>query len=198
MPANTVNFNLPYPTGTDAPCDFAEQWCDFTDAIEAVLGTFQAGIDRAIPVVPAVLVRTLLTHNIANGQKIPFNEVVLDTAAMSDLDADPYSITIQRPGRYTLAAYLEKGTSTVANSQLTLFIDANMAPLGGNDPINGSWTILDRGVALTYSLPAYSAVSSLQAGTKISTFFNAALPGLNTITMAWLCAFWHSDNEAAT
>jgi|SRR5688572_10194652 len=198
MPSNTVNFNLPYPNTFDAPCDFAEQWCDFTEAIDGVLGTFQAGIDRAIPVVPAALVRTQLTHNIANGQLIPFNETILDTAAMTDLDADPYTITITRPGRYTVAGYLEKGTSGVVNSQFSLFINADQSPPPGHESLQGVWSILDRGGSFTYSLPTYSGVSSLVAGTKLSLFFNTGAVGLNTIGGAWLCAFWHSDNEAAT
>lgn len=198
MPSNTINFNLPYPNTFDAPCDFAEQWCDFTDAIEGVLDTFQAGIDRAIPVVPAALVRTKLTHNIVNGQPIPFNETVLDTAGMTDLDADPYRIRITRPGRYTIAAYMDKNTSTVANSQFSLFIDSTTSPPVGQQDIGGTWSILDRGVPLIYSLPAYSVISSLVAGAGVSIFFNTAAPGLNTIGQAWLCVFWHSDNEAAT
>lgn len=189
MPSNTVNFNLPYPNTFDAPCDFDEQWCDFTDAVDGVLGTFREGIDRAIPVVPAALVRTQLTHNIVAGQPVPFNETVLDTAGMTNLDADPYHITITRPGRYTVAAYLDKNTSTVANSQFGMFMGVGTS---------GAWAILDRGVSLTYSLPGYVPVRSLAAGSQLALSFTTALVGLNTIGSAYLAAFWHSDNEAAT
>jgi len=184
--ATTANFALPYPTGSDAPCDFAEQWCDFTEAIDGVLGRFQTGIDRAIPVIPAALIRASTPRTANSGQNIAFDEVVLDTAGMTDLDANPYAITITRPGRYSVGGYIEKPSSGVVDSQLTLFV-----VLGSN------WSILDRGVGFVYSIPSYTPVVTLAAGDQVTMFFNVPTLGPQTVDVAWLCVFWHSDTEAS-
>lgn len=187
MPNTTVNFGLPYPAPSDDPCDFAQQWCEFTGAINDIMTTFQSGIDRAIPVVPAALIRSSIVRSVVNLHDIPFNEVVLDTAAMTDLDADPFHITITRPGRYTIGGYIEKPSSGVVNAQLTL-----QTSIG--DP---QWQILDRAGGLTYSIPTYIPVRTLAAGTQIALVYDTSLfAGAENIDVAWLCAFWHSDTEA--
>ncbi len=183
MTGHTANFNLPYPDGSDDPCLFAEQWCDFTDAVSNILERFQSGIDRAYPVVPAALLRMTAPRSVINTQNIPFDEVALDTAGMTDLDADPYHITITRPGRYTVAAYIEKGSTGIPNSQQSLFLP------------NAVWSILDRGIGVTYSIPAYDAVATYAAGQQISAFFNTGAVGAATVDVAWLAVFWHSDTE---
>lgn len=38
----TANFALPYPGALDEPCDFAQDWCAFTDATSTVLAGLQA------------------------------------------------------------------------------------------------------------------------------------------------------------
>lgn len=187
MPNNTVNFNLPYPAGSDAPCDFDEQWCDFAHAVNGVIATFQAGVDRANPVIPAALLRTVTNHTVINGNKVPFDEVIMDTAGMTDLDADPYQITITRTGRYSVAAFVDKATSAIVNSELTLFIQGGTSDIVAN--------VLDRGAGVNYWVPAYGPVVSLAAGDKISIFFNVGTLAAQTVNMAWLSVAWHSDTE---
>lgn len=187
MPNNTVNFNLPYPSGSDAPCDFDTQWCEFTDAINDVIATFQAGADRAVPVIPAAMLRTNTVRNIINGNVIPFDEVVMDTAGMTDLDADPYRITITRTGRYTLAAWLNKLTSAVVNTETSLFIQGGTSDLVA--------TILDRGAGTEYWVPTYGPVVSMSAGDQVSIFFNTGTATSQTVNAAWLSVAWHSDTE---
>ena len=196
MPDFTVNFALPYPSASDDPCDFPEQWCDFTSAINDVMAVFQAGIDRAIPVIPAALVRSTFVKSVINGQNIPFDEVALDTAGMTDLDADPYSITITRPGRYSFGAYLEKPSSGVVNSQLSLFLNSTQS-VPGNQSLGAVWTVLDRAGGLTYSIPAYQSVCAFPAGAKLSVFFNTGLATAQNVDVAWMGVFWHSDTEVS-
>lgn len=191
MPSNTVNFSLPYPNGSDAPCDFAQQWCDFTDAINNVMAFFQAGIDRAIPVIPAALLRTSISRSIPDRNPIPFDEVVLDTAGMTDLDADPYRITIPRTGRYTVSAFISKQTNGVltpseiglrAENELTLDFHVNAS-------------ILDLGVAVTYYVPASTPALSLVSGDRVQIAVNSGTFVSQTIDSAWLAVIWHSDTE---
>lgn len=190
MPNTTINFSLPYPSPDDDPCLFAEQWCDFTDSIDSIIGTFQAGADRAIPVIPAAMLRRTTSINVINGNIIPFTDVVIDTANMTDLDADPYRITIPRTGRYTVGAFMEKVSSGTVNSQITLFIRGE---LPSNLDITTS--TLDRGAAVTYFVPAYGPVTTLQQGDRLGIFFTTGVATSQQVNAAWLSVIWHSDTE---
>lgn len=190
MPDITPNFSLPYPAPTDDPCLFAEQWCDFTDGINSIISNFQAGADRAIPVIPVAMLRRTTAVNVINGNLIPFTDVIIDTANMTDLDADPYRITVPRTGRYTVAAFMEKVSSGVVNSQITLFIRGE---LPANLDITTS--TLDRGAAVTYFVPAYGPVITLQQGDRLSTFFTTGTATSQQVSAAWLSVTWHSDTE---
>src|SRR5688500_14787019 len=148
MPNNTFNFNLPYPSGTDRPCDFAEPWCDFTTAIDAVFAVFQAAIDRTIPVVPMAILLQTTQRSILNFAPLIFDTVVADTAGMTDIDVDPFSITIRRPGRYTVAAYVQKPTvgAPFVPAEFSIFIEPDNDAQG---------ELIDRGSGVTYHLTAY-------------------------------------------
>lgn len=186
MPNTTPNFGLPYPSGSDAPCDFAEQWCDFTDAVNAVMDRFQSGIDRAYPVVPAALVKLTTIRGVAPNNPIPFDQVVLDTAGMTDLDADPYHIRIPRPGRYVQGLMIEKPTSTVVNSIFESL---------GTNVFN---QILDRGPGFFYFNPVFNTIGSYAAGDLLDiTFLSLGAPiVVENIDSAWFSIVWHSDTEA--
>lgn len=185
MPGTTTNFALPYPSGTDAPCEFAEQWCDFTDAVNAVISGFEDGADRAIPVVPAALARMSVTRSVINLNPVPFDEIVMDTAGMTDLDADPYTITVRQTGRYTVGGFVEKASGGFVDSQLGLFID----------PTSVVWVILDRGPGPSYWLPAYTPSVTLTAGTAVQLRFNTGSATAQTVFTAWLSVIWHADTE---
>lgn len=183
MPDSTTNFSLPYPNGSDAPCDFAEQWCDFTEAIDTVLANFTLGADRAVPLIPAAMLRATVPRSILPGNPIPFDEVVFDTAGMTDLDADPYHIIIRQPGRYTTAAFMDKVTSGAVNSLTILQMEL----------IDGY--ILDRGAGPAYYVPLYSPSQNFTiVGTEISLEYFAA-SAAQTVNSAWMAVFWHADAE---
>lgn len=185
MPNFTAIFNLPYPTASDAPCDFDEQWCDFTEAIDGVFSTFDAGAARTNPIIPMAIMKQTQPASVANLTAIPFDTVLVDTAGMTDIDLDPFSITILRPGRYTVNAFLEKPSSgTALNSQMTFLVINTLA----------SAETLERGI-IQYRLTAYNAVESLNSGDKIQLSFNTGASGFFPVTQAWLSVVWHSDTE---
>jgi hypothetical protein len=184
MPDMTANFSLPYPAPSDDPCLFAEQWCDFTDAIDAVIANFTLGADRAVPLIPAAMLRATITRAILPGNPIPFDEVVFDTAGMTDLDADPYHIFIRQPGRYTTAAFFSKVSSGAVNSVTTL----QMENIQGH--------ILDRGAGPAYYLPLYSPSQNfLTVGTEVSIEYFSGSNSPQDIDSAWMSVFWHADTE---
>lgn len=193
MPSNTPNFSLPYPNGSDDPCLFAQQWCDFTESINSVLATFQSGIDRANPVVPGAMLRISTPKNVINLNLVPFDEVVFDTAGMTDLDADPYHIYIRRPGRYIFNAFLDKDTSTVVNSQLSLFAQHELLAPGGQ--LDVSSNILDRGAGNDYLITAYSPSQPLVAGDRVSMFYNTGSSTADEVNTAWMSVIWVADTE---
>lgn len=188
MPSNTVNFNLPYPNGTDEPCDFAEQWCDFTDALDGVFDTFQGVIDRTIPVVPLAILQQTVARNIPNLGIVQFDTVLADTAGMTDIDVDPFHITVRRPGRYTVGAMLQKQTVGVP------FIVAYTSVFV-NPHVNAVADLLDRGVGVTYYFNPYYTVDTYAAGDKISLSFAVSANPTVAIEASWLAVVWHSDTE---
>lgn len=188
MPSNTVNFNLPYPNGTDEPCDFAQQWCDFTEALDGVFDGFQAAVDRAMPVVPLAILQQTVTRTIPNLGSVQFDTVLADTAGMTDIDVDPFNITIRRPGRYTVAAMLAK--STVGAPFITAYTSVFVNP-----HVNAVADLLDRGAGVTYFFNPYYPVDTYAAGDKISLSFAVSAQPTIPIEESWLAVIWHSDTE---
>ena len=189
MPNNTLNFNLPYPAGTDRPCDFAEQWCEFTTAVDAVFAVFQAAIDRTIPVIPMAILQQTTVRSILNSAPLIFDTVLVDTAAMTDIDVDPFSITIQRAGRYTVAAYVQKPTAGApfVPAEWSIFIEPQSDAQG---------ELIDRGAGVDYHLTAYKAVEShFTVGTKIRLSYSVGNQSSFNIDRSWLSVAWHSDTE---
>lgn len=184
MPDFTPNFALPYPNASDQPCDFDEQWCDFTAALDSVFATLDTGLARVNPIIPIALVRQSQSVTVGSFIPVPFDTVVIDTAGMTDIDTDPFSITVTRPGRYTISSYLEMPDPTMAlNAELALL-------MSGSQWANAE--IIYRG-NIQYRLNAYSAVES--PGTKIQLRFNTG--GTDIVATCWWCVAWHSDNEVA-
>lgn len=188
MPNETVNFHLPYPNGTDQPCDFAEQWCDFTEALDGVFDTFQTAIDRTIPLVPLAILQQTVTRTVANFGAIQFDTVLADTAGMTDIDVDPFSITIRRPGRYTVGAMLQK--STVGAPFITAYTS-----VFANPHVNAVADLLDRGAGVGYYFNPYFPVDSYVAGDKITLSFSVSAQPTIPIEASWLAVIWHSDTE---
>jgi hypothetical protein len=120
MPVLTPNYSLPVPGALDAPCDFPQQWCDFTDAAQAVLDTFEAVADRTNPNVPMAKLELRNTVHLAVDSHIPFDTLTINNAGMIDFDANNTSITINRPGRYLAVCNVLFVYNTVANMYFNL------------------------------------------------------------------------------
>lgn len=186
MPNMTPNFALPYPASTDAPCDFAEQWCDFTQAIDAVFGTFQSAIDRTIPLIPMAIMQQTVSGSFVPFNPLRFDTVIVDTAGMTDIDVDQYNITITRPGRYTIGAFVSKPT---AGAPLVPVLLSTFAALAQAD-------LVDRGAGVQYFTNPYWAVQSFNAGDQIRLSFTVGTSAASFVVDAsWLAVIWHSDSE---
>jgi len=190
MPSTTPNFGLPYPSPSDEPCDFAEQWCDFTEAIDAVFATFQEAIDRTVPTIPIAAIRKTTASSVQNLVPIPFDTVLVDTADMTELDVDSFHINVTRRGRYTVVGFLEKlSAGTPLNGQITMLISGNTV---GSVALAGG---IERGGAFVYRFNAFLPVISLEVGEQVSLLFNTGASGSSTVNLASLSLAWHSDTE---
>jgi hypothetical protein len=191
LPNNTAIFNLPYPAATDAPCDFDEQWCDFTDAIDNVFATFQAGIDRAYPTIPIAMVQQTTPRSILNLENHPFDTVAIDTAGMTDIDADPFHVTIPRPGVYTVAAgMIFPSPALVLNGFLSLQVTQDVF---SGFSVDVQAEALDRGAGVDYHITGYAPARFLPQGLKLGVTHNFGNQSVKTITSTWLSVSWHAD-----
>lgn len=186
MPNYTANFALPYPNGDDDPCDFAAQWCNFADAVNAALDVFQETIDRTVPTVPAAQFK--LTNSVtypSNGLEeniVGFDTVTFDTAGWIDFDADNRQIFTDR-----------------AMNSITI---SAMAAL--SDQLNGLWFLitnggitnmnLDRNIA--NSVVAMPGVENNTLVSPLTTYISVNAPSTAyTLQSAYLGVFWHADTQ---
>lgn len=189
MVSLTPNFSLPYPSASDEPCDFAEQWCDFTEAVDDVFDTFQEAVDRTVPTIPMAAIRLTVPYQAVNLAPVRFDTVLIDTAGMTDLDVDPFRITITRRGRYTVTGFINKLTAGVPlNSQISLLVYSQ----SGFNILAGT---IDRGGGFPYRINSYVPVALLEVGEQIELSFNTGTSGTSQVDSASLSVAWHSDTE---
>lgn len=187
----TPLMGLPYPNGLDAPCDFDDDWCAFTSALDEVFTKFESGLQRSYPAIPIAILQITAPITILNFNPIPFDTVTVDTANMTDLDADPYAIVIPKSARYTAAAALRQNPSGGTNIQSVLTIaNANVANGGIDNTIN------DRGAGATvyYNNVFFPVFDALEGDRITLTTFVSGFP-TRTAVNGWLAIYWHSDTE---
>lgn len=180
----TPNFALPYPGPLDAPCDFAQQWCELSDAFQTVLDTFTAVTDRTVPAIPIAqltLTAPVTTENLID---IPFDTISLDTAGWVDFDANRTAIRVNRAGIYVVHGRCE--TISVAGAQFySMFVQADLTNTITSDTqqYNAVATLGLMGAALhVITTPtSYAMAMSTSAATSI------------TVQRAALTVFWHAD-----
>lgn len=185
---NTALMGLPYPNGLDRPCDWDESWCKFTGAVDDVFTKWEAAINRTVPAVPFAMLQLTQTITVGNFAAVPFDTVVADTAAMTDLDSDPYGIIIPKTARYTIAWYFKQLTGGAP-------INAQISGTAGTSQFGIQHLILDRNLALGYGNNTDFEVFTFLQGDRITlTTFESGAPS-RTILEAWLAVYWHADQE---
>lgn len=106
MSTCTPVYQLPYPIGSDRPCDIGETLCSFAASVEAELDRLDGIVDRAVDTVPMASVRMTqqVSYVITVAQNfsvsLPFDSVDVDTADMVNLESNPYLVTLPRTGVY--------------------------------------------------------------------------------------------------
>lgn len=184
----TPLMGLPYPNPAGAPCDFDEEWCAFTAAIDGVFTSFESTLRRTYPAIPAALMQMTVQTVLDDQNPVLFNQVVLDTAGMTDMDADPYGITCRRAGRYTLAGYMLFPHST-GDDQIMININSNIQGQLAFSQMS------DLTVIVFHGNNVQTEAVSLVEGERITmSFFQSSAPA-RTMIEAWLAVYWHADQE---
>src|SRR5688572_5282869 len=182
MTSFTPNFNLPYPSALDEPCDFAEDWCAFTDAVNAVATRFETTINGTTPVIP--MARMTLTSPVAivNGGLIPFDSVSVNTANWIDFDASNTDIVPDRAGFFVCVTQALFQTTGVLGNVFTLQIDTFTST---ND------NQIDRAT----SSVGLNTTHMVQMTTPfaLNVRVQRTVAGILTINAASFSVWWHAD-----
>lgn len=188
----TPLLGLRYPNPSAAPCDFDEGWCTFAGDLQAYFDRWQAGLYRSYPAVPAALLQMTTPRDMAEEELIRF-DTAFDTAGMTNMDADPYSIYVQRAGRYTVGAYIGFPHASSGDDQVSIFVYDN-GPLTIGSVV-ASNQITDLSVVQFAFNVAETQVVTLSEGSKIQLgYFQSGAP-TRQMQDAWLSVYWHSDLE---
>lgn len=126
MTTFTPNFNLPYPDALDEPCDFAQDWCAFTSAVNTVATRFENTINRTVPTIPMARMTLNTPVVIINSGVIPFDSVSVNTAGWVDFDASASDIVTDRAGFFVLTAAVLIDTTTVTGTGLSIQINTGI------------------------------------------------------------------------
>lgn len=178
----TANFALPYPDALDEPCDFAEDWCAFTDAVNGVATRYENTVNRTVPTIPmAVLVLDQPVVIIDDGV-IPFDSVIVNTAGWVDFDSSTSDIVTDRAGRFVATASAIIDTPLLAGTGVTLQINTGIPMSDGQlDRAQSSLGLCTTNI-ITLTGPIAHNVRVSRTGTGDIR--------VNTATFA---VWWHAD-----
>lgn len=188
MTSLTPLYDLPFPNALDEPCEFPQDWCAFTAAVDVVLDRLELGAQRVIPAIP--IAKVLITEPVTlnAGQAFPWESVSIDTSGWTNFDSDNRIITVSRTARYSVLGAALVGPSGTANSSYVMLIDNVLFV----DP-----DYLDRNVAgVNIGITAQNDSDEISAGTQISmSVIRSGSSGTIPLQSASLTVFWHADEE---
>lgn len=195
MTVLTPNFSLPVPGPLDAPCDFPQQWCDFTNGVQTVLDGFETIANRTNPVVPLAKMQLLNTVNLLETSTVPFDTLTLNNAGMVDFDTSNTTMVIKRPGRF-FAVFNALFVASVASNT---YFEAQLLPTGAG--------VINRTTAIDDN---FCFNSLINVGSTLSAVLYVTSPPVNVrvivqvigasenvrIDLASFSLFWFADRGA--
>lgn len=195
MPVLTPSFSLPVPGPLDAPCDFPQQWCDFTNSVQGVLDGFESIANRTNPAVPLAKMQLTRTVTLAETSTVPFDALTLNNANMVDFDASTTAIVINRPGRF----FAVFNALFVASAASNTYFEAQMLPTGSG--------VINQTVAIDDN---FCFNNQINVGSTLSGVMYVTSPPVNVrvivqiigaaenvlIDLASFSLFWFADRGA--
>lgn len=196
---STTAHELPYPTGSDAPCDFDDTWCDFTAALDAQMNEVDLDIKRYQPTISmAKLTRDtdqifLTTDSFVF--PIRFEAVELDTDDMADFAVSQFTILPRRLGTYFVSATVGVASGDVDNFEVVVTRGAVIT-----SPFTATYNAVTTGTGTrgaptdTFNLKA-SGIAAWQSTDVLGfgVLINPLDPGTFSMQFATLSVFWVSD-----
>jgi hypothetical protein len=178
----TPNFGLPYPDALDEPCDFAQDWCAFTDAVNVAATRFENTVNRTVPVIPMARMTLTSSVTIVNTSLIPFDSVSVNTAGWIDFDASNTDIVPDRAGFFVLSANALVQTTGILGAVITLQFD-DLSAIQDNQ--------IDRfssGIGLTLA-----KIQQITTPGPLNVRLQTTGGGNVTIGKASFSVWWHAD-----
>ncbi len=182
MTSFTPSFGLPYPSALDEPCDFAQQWCQFTAAVNAVATRYETTVNRTVPVIPMARMTLTVPVVILNGGLVPFDSVSVNTAGWVDFDASNTDVSPDRAGFFVLNANVLFQTTTSLGTILSMQIPAVSNFQDNQIDRNTSSVGLSCTQIRQYTTPF-----------PINVQVSRSTPGNLQINAASLSVWWHAD-----
>lgn len=194
MTASTPLFALPYPDGSDRPCDFAQQWCDFTEAIEGVLEGFQETLNRTVPMIPIAVLSVSEPLSITSFNNIPYDTVTIDSAGWTAVDVDNTMISPDMAGVLSWHASATITQSQVAGAYLLDPIDSrgflNEPNLPYMDQMDNNTAI----IGIPLPLPVMFSDGGWTPGLSgIRNNISANVAATVPLTHSNYAVYWHAD-----
>lgn len=193
---------LPYQTGSDAPCDAPEVWCELTALLDTQMYDVDQVIGRIDPTVPVAKMTRVadeITTVTSSVRPIPvrFDGVDVDTDNMVDFSVSQYNIRPTRHGTYLVTGVIGISSGDVNDGNIVItrgpllngtfsFGYTTMASLTQNRPagINDVW------LKVSAHVP-WSADDTVGFG----LLYAPANAGTVNLFYATLAAYWVSDVE---
>lgn len=188
MTVLTPNFSLPVPGPLDDPCNFAQQWCDFTDATQGILDRFEAVANRTNPNIPIAKMELRNTVHLTTDSHIPFDTLTLNNANMVDFDTSNTTIQIKRPGRFLAVANVLFVYQPATTLYYTLDILSSAAEPASDSNLNIG--LINVG---SCAMAIFHVTSFLPRAVRLQVGVVSGVSTTLSIDLAALSLFWFAD-----
>lgn len=212
---------LPFFECADSPClntgtvcEPSTVWCDMADAMEIVLNSFDATVQRTGAGVPFAKVAMnngqVTTANIPATQQVFWDTVVADNDNMVNLDVDNSYVKINRPGIWWVELYVAgiPGSVDAVNNGNELTSSIIQRPTSVLSSSTSQWrfgvfsvlpnTIQNRLAYAVQVTPAFLATdATLDIGALVTGSGNPVVANSPlTITYAEMTVYWTAESTA--
>jgi hypothetical protein len=194
MTTCTPIYGLTYAIGADAPCDIGDTLCQFADDVEVQLDALDAIVDRVIDSVPMAKVRMTVPLSVVipigtnYSTSIPFDTIDVDTADMVDLVANPYLMTLPRPGVY-LTTFTLRLSSLVAGDNMGAVVTTSIC---SDEQLGDGSAVFMNGAFNLFYDPVNTGRDILSPSLTLDIFASVSAQTLN-FTAASMSAIWVRD-----
>jgi len=189
----TPIYMLPYQIGTDAPCDASDVWCDFTNALVALMDGFEDALDRTARTIPIAKVSSSVSY-VWGLSGFVYDTEQVDTDSMVDLTISS-NATIARNGKFAVVGYMEE-TGGVGANVFGLSTRRNFFTIAGQTDRHGGSALGAHPMDIVTIEPRTAVdptAPNWVAGDVADTYPNFVSSQVGTISRSELTVYWFGD-----